>query len=248
MLYTTANMDDLTPRQIDLLKIIIGEYTETGKPVGSELLDKKHHLGVSPATIRNEMVELTNKEYLKMAYFSAGRVTTAKAFRFYIKNLMQEKDLYTAEEVAYKSDIWDYRERTNQLLQNATRSLAARTRLLAVCSTNTGDTYYYGVNYALENPEFWDIDRTKSLFERFELLSFWEQLLSEYARLEEEIMFTFTDDKDGDDELASVFGEFEQGDVKGLIGVMGPKRMHYETIVPNVRYFTSLIEDMLASV
>src|SRR3989344_5415081 len=131
MLYTTANMDDLTPRQIDLLKVIISEYTEVGKPVGSELLDKKHHLGVSPATIRNEMVELTNKDYLKKGYFSAGRVPTAKAFRFYIKNIMKEQTLSTAQEVAYKSDIWDYKDRTTQLLQNATRSLAKRTRLLA---------------------------------------------------------------------------------------------------------------------
>ena len=238
-------MEDLTPRQIDLLKVIIAEYTDSGKPVGSEILDKKHHLGVSPATIRNEMVELTNKKYLKKGYFSAGRVPTAKAFRFYIKNLMQEKQLSTAEEVAYKSDIWDYRDGINQLLQNATRSLAKRTRMLAVCSTNAGDTYYYGVNYVLENAEFWDIDRTKSLFERFEATLFWEELLAEFARLEDEIMYTFADEKDEDDELASVFGEFEQGDVKGLIGVMGPKRMHYETIVPNVRYFTGLIEEIL---
>ncbi|OGK16111.1 hypothetical protein A2690_01585 [Candidatus Roizmanbacteria bacterium RIFCSPHIGHO2_01_FULL_39_12b] len=238
-------MNDLTPRQIDLLKVIISEYTEVGKPVGSELLDKKHRLGVSPATIRNEMVELTNKDYLKKSYFSAGRVPTSKAFRFYIKNLMKEKELSTAEEVAYKSDIWDYRNTINQLLQNATRSLARRTRLLAVCSTNIGDTYYYGVNYVLENPEFWDIDRTRGLFERFETYSFWEQLLKEFEIIEDEIMFMFADEKDADDELASVFGEFQQGETKGLIGVMGPKRMHYETIVPNVRYFTNLIEDIL---
>lgn len=238
-------MEDLTPRQVDLLKIIINEYTETGKPVGSDILDKKHHLGVSPATIRNEMVELTSKKYLRKAYFSAGRVPTAKAFRFYIKNIMQEKQLSTAEEVAYKSDIWDYRNRLNQLLQNATKSLAKRTRMLAVCSTNSGDTYYYGVNYVLENPEFWDIDRTKNLFERFEVSLFWEELLSEFARLEDEIMYTFADEKEDDDELASVFGEFEQGDLKGVIGVMGPKRMHYDIIVPNVRYFTGLIEDIM---
>lgn len=238
-------MDDITPRQVDLLKVIINEYTDSGKPVGSELLDKKHRLGVSPATIRNEMVELSSKDYLKKSYFSSGRIPTAKAFRFYIKNLMKEKELSTAEEIAYKADIWDYRNKINQLLQNATRSLARRTRLLAVCSTSIGDTYYYGVNYVLENPEFWDIDRTKGLFERFETISFWEQLLREFERIEDEIMFMFADEKDEDDELASVFGEFQQGEIKGLIGVMGPKRMHYETIVPNVRYFTGLIEDIL---
>ena len=58
-------MEDLTQRQIDILKVIIHEYTETGGAVGSEILEKKYKLGVSPATIRNEMVELAKKGYLK---------------------------------------------------------------------------------------------------------------------------------------------------------------------------------------
>lgn len=51
-------MEDLTQRQIDILRSIIQEYTETGEAVGSEILEKKYKLGVSPATIRNEMVTL----------------------------------------------------------------------------------------------------------------------------------------------------------------------------------------------
>ena len=54
-------MEDLTQRQIDILKVIIKEYTETGAAVGSEILEKKYKLGVSPATIRNEMVELAKR-------------------------------------------------------------------------------------------------------------------------------------------------------------------------------------------
>jgi heat-inducible transcriptional repressor len=99
-------MNDLTPRQIELLKAIIAEYTSSGDAVGSDILDKKYKLGVSPATIRSDMVVLSKNGYLKKEYFSAGRVPTPKAFRFYIKNLMHEKELSTAEEVAYKSDIW----------------------------------------------------------------------------------------------------------------------------------------------
>src|SRR3990167_4880843 len=91
-------MEDLTPRQIEILKAIISQYTDTGEPVGSDVLDKKYNLGVSPATIRNEMVELARKKYLKKSYFSSGRVPTAQAFRFYIKNLLNEKELSTAEE------------------------------------------------------------------------------------------------------------------------------------------------------
>ena len=55
------SMDDLTNRQTDILKALIREYTETGEPIGSEMLEKKYRLGFSPATIRNEMVVLEKK-------------------------------------------------------------------------------------------------------------------------------------------------------------------------------------------
>ena len=99
-------MQDLTPRQTEILKTIIQEYTNTGDAVGSDILDKKYSLGVSPATIRNDMVELAKKDYLKKEHFSSGRLPTAKAFRFYIQNIMEEKELSTADEVSYKSDIF----------------------------------------------------------------------------------------------------------------------------------------------
>ena len=239
-------MEDLTPRQIELLKAIIIEYTESGEPVGSDILDKKYNLGVSPATIRNEMVELAKKKYLKKTYFSSGRIPTAIAFRFYINNLMSEKELSTAEEVSYKSDIWDFRSELHQLLQHATHSLAKKTNMLAVATTNKGDVYYFGVNNVLANKEFWDIDIARSLFERFDQFRFWANILEEFDKLDEGLLFMFPDEKEPELEcMASVFGEFETPTLKGAIGVIGPRRMKYEMVVPNVRYFTELIESAM---
>ena len=56
---------DLTPRQTQILKCVIEEYINTAEPVGSEELDRKYNLGVSPATIRNEMVILAEKKFLR---------------------------------------------------------------------------------------------------------------------------------------------------------------------------------------
>src|SRR5262245_14636819 len=142
-------MDTLTQRQIDILSAIIREFTETGEPVGSEILERKYKLGVSPATIRNEMVELAKKDYLKKSHFSSGRVPSAKGFRFYIKHLMKEKELSTIDEVAYKNSIWDERNEVNRLLIHATRVLAARTGLMAIAATNNGYLYYAGISNLL---------------------------------------------------------------------------------------------------
>lgn len=239
-------MNDLTPRQIELLKAIIAEYTSSGDAVGSDILDKKYKLGVSPATIRNDMVALAKNGYLKKEYFSSGRVPTPKAFRFYIKNLMHEKELSTAEEVAYKSDIWDFRNEMHKLLQHAAQTLARRTQMLAVATTDGGDVYYFGVNNILSNREFWDIDRARYLFEHFDEIRYWSGILRRFDKIEDEMLYIFADEEDADSHnLASVFAEFECNGVKGALGVMGPRRMKYDVIIPNVRYFSHLIQDIV---
>lgn len=237
-------MTELTPRQIDLLKLIIREYTDSADPVGSEILEKKYHLGVSPATIRNDMVSLTKHGYLEKAYFSAGRVPTSKAFRFYIKYLMEEKELSTAEEVSSKSDVWDYRDQKHRLIDQATRSLANRTHMMAVSTTDNGEIHVHGVQHVLAHKEFEDVAKAREIFIRFEEPAFWERLLERFQLHEEDLLFLFDDDYEIE-ESASVFGEFQCGSLKGVIGVVGPRRMHYEMVVPNVRYFSHLLEELI---
>lgn len=241
-------MTELTPRQTEIIKTIISEYTLTGEPVGSEILDKKYNLGVSPATVRNEMMELSKGGYLKKEHFSSGRIPTARAFRFYIKNLMKEKELSTAEEVSYKSDLWDYRAELHQFLQNATRVLAKKTNLLAASVTNMGDVYYFGVTNVLHQKEFWDVDLACEFFSQLDNLDFYSDILEAFKKIEDGLLFLLGEEDLRErklDDYASVFGEFEGAKIKGAIGVMGPKRMHYEKIVPNIRYFIDLIEQII---
>ena len=106
----------LSARQTQILKALIDEYIETAEPVGSEALDKKYNLGVSPATIRNEMSALTKAGYLKQPHTSAGRIPTAVAMKFYIDQLMEEKQMSLAEEVKAKEEVWDVRDDFDQLL------------------------------------------------------------------------------------------------------------------------------------
>ncbi len=241
-------MEDLTQRQIDILRTIIKEYTESGEPVGSEILEKKYKLGVSPATIRNEMVELAKKEYLKKTHFSSGRVPSAKGFRFYIKHLMKQKDLSTTDEVSYKNSIWDERQEMHRMLSQATKVLSHKTGLLSLAATNTGDVYYAGVANLLNQPEFLDITLSRNLFERLDQVNYWERILDEFDRLQEEIMYLLGEEDFRDpmfEACASVFGEFQNPHIKGIIGVVGPKRMYYDEIIPQIRYFSNLIGEIM---
>lgn len=146
-------MDDLTPRQINILKHVIEEYIETAEAVGSEKLDKKFNLGVSPATLRNEMVVLTEQGYLKQPHTSAGRAPTPKALRFYVSSLMQPKNLSVAEEVKIKEKVADHKKEFEKVLRQATHELAETTKSLAVASDTEGAIYYSGTANILDMPE-----------------------------------------------------------------------------------------------
>jgi len=241
-------MEDLTQRQVDILKVIISEFSENGEPVGSEILEKKYKLGVSPATIRNEMVELSKKGYLTKNHFSSGRVPAAKGFRFFIKHLMKEKELSTIDEVAYKNSIWDERNELHRLLSQATKVLAHRTGLLSITTTFEGDHYYSGVSNLLNKQEFFDIGLSKNLFELLDEVHFWAKVLHNCAKNEEDVLYMLGEEDFNDpmfEPCASIFAEFESDKVKGIIGVIGPKRMYFETITPQIKYFSQLIEEML---
>ena len=102
-------MNALTSRQTQILKALIDEYIETAEPVGSDALEKKYNLGVSPATIRNEMANLTKSGFLKQPHTSAGRIPTSGAMKFYVDQLMEEKQMSLADEVKAKEEVWDDR-------------------------------------------------------------------------------------------------------------------------------------------
>ncbi len=79
----------LDDRKRLVLRAIIDSYIETAEPVGSRTIARKHDLGVSPATIRNEMADLEETGYLQQPHVSAGRVPSDKGYRFYVDTLME---------------------------------------------------------------------------------------------------------------------------------------------------------------
>ena len=156
-------MYDLTQRQIEILKQIVKEYIDSANPVGSETLEKKYDVGVSPATIRNEMAAMVKKGYLAKPHTSAGRVPTSKAMKLYVNELMKEKELSVADEVEAKEKVWDVRGKEGEFMRTATQRLAEKTGTLAVARNQDGDFFCAGYSHILEMPEFYDIDVTKNL-------------------------------------------------------------------------------------
>ncbi|MCH5187835.1 MAG: heat-inducible transcription repressor HrcA [Oscillospiraceae bacterium] len=92
-------MEELSQRKKQILQAIIEDYIATAEPVASRNLAKNHDMGLSAATIRNEMADLEDMGYLDKPHTSAGRVPSEMGYRFYVDSLMRKYSL-TIEEMA----------------------------------------------------------------------------------------------------------------------------------------------------
>lgn len=239
--------DGLTARQTSLLKTIIDEYIKTADAVGSENLDKKYNLGVSPATIRNEMALLTKSGYLKQPHTSSGRVPTPQAMKFYIDQLMEEKQMSLVDEVKTKEEVWDSRKKIDDLMDEATRSLANQTRSLAVGALKDKKDKFWqaGHSYVFNNPEFAEMAACQSLFSIFEEFDKLDRLffgLESTSPLD--VLFG---EELGWPELMPtgiVSTHFTIHGMPGAFGVIGPARADYSTVIPILRYYGNLIQEV----
>ena len=241
-------MKPLSQPQIAIIKAIVEEYTSTGMPVGSDTMDKKYNLGVSPATIRNEMVRLEDLGYLQQPHTSAGRIPTPIALRLYVTELMQEQQLPVTEEVAVKERIWDNRERLDNLLQESTRLLSEKTGNIGVAVTDDGAVYSSGYANILSLPEFYDIDVTRAVLTIIESS---RDMNSIFARsTDHDPIHIIVGDDFGIDHLYScgmAYVDFTARNVHGHIGVIGPARLNYPFIYPMLRHVSGLVDEIAAS-
>ena len=236
----------LTARQTQILKTLIDEYIETAEAVGSENLEKKYNLGVSPATIRNEMVALTKAGYLRQTHTSAGRVPSPTAMKFYIDQLMEEKQMSLTEEVKAKEEVWDARDDVNSLVREATHALAERTGSLAVGAIDEGRVWHSGYSNVFTNPEFANLEISANLFSFLEEVERMHELFFKRFEGASPVEVLFGEEL-GWPELAPigiVATRFKVGNREGALGVFGPARLPYPTIIPTLKYFRNLIEEI----
>jgi len=117
-------MKELTERQKLILSLIVHEHTRTALPVGSRTIVEQFNLQLSSATIRNEMVALTDMGYLRQPYTSAGRVPTEEGYRFFVRNLTQQTTLPATTMRTISHQFYQSRQDLDQWLRLAASVLA----------------------------------------------------------------------------------------------------------------------------
>lgn len=212
-------------RRKKILKAVVKEYQRTGQPVASLDLAKRWDFGFSSATVRAEMLALDKAGLLEQPHTSAGRVPTDKAFRLFIEEVGEE-ELNQGE-----------RERVlSQLRQLHDESLKEMAQFLANCSRGLGfsglfgqmsDWHGVGLKWLAEEPEYEDSD-LKNMMKCFDSLE--EDFNKFFGDMEEETEI-FIGHENPIKYLRNyslVVTSFEREGGRGVLGVLGPKRMNYQ--------------------
>ena len=122
---------DSEDRKAIILKAIIKNYMETGEPVGSRTISKLPELNLSSATIRNEMSDLEDMGYILQPHTSAGRIPSDKGYRFYVDEILREKEIETE---AFKDLMFKKVDRLETLLKQLAKIIARDTNYAAMIS------------------------------------------------------------------------------------------------------------------
>ncbi len=218
-------------RQQEILNLVVREYIKMAEPVGSQILVEKYKLDVSPATVRMEMAELSNKGYLRQPHTSAGRVPTDKAYRFFVDQLPQDdlldkgfKTLLEAIEDSNQSGLG-----LSSLVRETARTISFVSSGVGICgSLDEDDFFSAGLPNLLREPEFaHDPDFLKSL-EIFDHLD--REIKNIFNEIEKDVqVFIGREGRDKRfNDFSLVVSRCENKRMKrGVVGVLGPKRMDY---------------------
>ncbi len=143
-------MDD---RKQKVLLAIIHDYVATAEPVGSRTIAKKYKLGVSPATIRNEMADLEDQGYIEQPHASAGRIPSERGYRYYVDYLMIKQELTRKEEEMIRREYENKVKEVGQVIQMTSQLLSQLTHYTAMVLTpRLGSSRFKHIQLVLMHP------------------------------------------------------------------------------------------------
>ncbi len=236
----------LSARQEEVLMAVVNSHVDSAVPVGSSIVARV--LCLSSATIRNVMAELEDMGLIMHPHTSAGRVPTDEGYRYYIDSLMRIKDLNAntidAIEGNYHRGIRsmdDAMEKTSMLISDITKYVGI------TVVTQFEKVYLEGTSHILEQPEFRDFKKLYAIFKCFEDKNTILHVLCGETDDGGLVISVGRENKLAYLKDCGVVscGYKKGGKISGRLGVIGPKRMVYEKVVPMVKFLAFALSEIL---
>lgn len=228
-------------RQQKILAAIVKEYSETAVPVGSKELVAKYKLQVSPATIRNEMALLEDKGYIFQPHKSAGRIPTDKGYRLFVNELMRRFELSDKERRTLRDELAKLQVAHEQLGRSLSH-LISQVSGQAAFAFLPNDTSTTGLSKIVVEPEFADSKSLRQVAELFDHLDQHAEKLINKSTEDIEAYIGHESPMPVPKNMSLVVSKiyFKDGK-KGIVGIIGPKRMSYAKNLSILEYLSKLI-------
>lgn len=248
-------LPELAPRQREILHAVIREHLSSTRPVASATLVERYALGVSPATVRNELAALEELGLLTHPHTSAGRLPTDLGYRYFVESLMPHADLPAEERVTVSHQFRQARREMAEMLRLAASTLVRLTAEVALATydaavadeaTWTRAIQYDGIDRVLEQPEF---ERRDLVREVMALMN--DRVLLDHVLPgslgEGDVAVTIGGELGLEPlrDFGFVIGRYGSERPLGYIGVVGPRRMDYQRTIGAVRYIGGLLGDLV---
>ena len=227
-------------RQYSLLAHVVRSYIAQAEPISSRALEGA--LGLSSATIRNEMVALEAAGYLTQPHTSAGRVPTLKGYQFYLDNLVERQTPAAAEQRTLRELVHELQADNEQLARHLARALAALASEAVVVGFGRDDVYYTGLSNLFEQPEFQEVDMVRSLGQVIDHLDEAMAKLYRSAKPEESVVAKIGSANPFGQDCALILTSYPTAGQPNVIAILGPLRMDYDANLGRLHYVRQLFE------
>ena len=229
----------LSDRRQRVLAALIEEYVARAIPVGSRTLTERYELGVSPATVRNELSMLEDEGYISQPHTSAGRIPTDFGYRAFVDNLIESGAI--AEDPSTQQAIDNLRSSARELddlLERTSAQLAQLTECLSIVAPHDlPHPRRVGISALMRQPEF---AYTQSLIPIMQVLedeTVLLQILDDTANSDGTPRVKIGSENDAEQlsGVSLVASRFGRGEGEGIVAVIGPTRMDYSKVLQAVR-------------
>jgi len=233
-------------RQMQILVAVIEEYTKTGLPVGSSVLIDKYKFDVSSATLRSDMVKLEKAGYLHQPHTSAGRVPTDLGYRYFVEDIMPERELSKKEQQAMQKELLQLRAQNSRLTRTTAKLLSTLSGYVAISGVPCNNDFSEcGLQSLLSDVDTDNMDEICALAESLDYIDErCDDLMVELSDGETKIFIGDENPISKTENYSMVVSQYEQNGEKGIVALIGPKNMSYNKNKSLINYVKKMLGGM----
>lgn len=232
---------DKHERQQAILEAIIREYIKTAKPVSSKQLALD--FDCSPATVRNDMAQLEHEGFIMQPHTSAGRIPTEKGYQYYIRHFMHRKTLAAKKQQALQQALQKQKAASQrENLQSLAKTVAQMTDEAVVISFGNNNYFYTGLARLFRKPDF--AEQMELLIAIGEVFDRIEDAMADLRSLlgQQDLQVLIGQDNPFPNDCSMIVSEYTLADqTRGMMGIVGPMRMDYDTNIAILKYMEQLM-------